>query len=106
MQFVDSTYIFEKDEIDSGISGQAANVVGKKLLEISNKHQIIAITHLPQIAALGNHNYKIIKNTLGFNTTTVVKHLTEHEKVEEIARLLSGDEITDIAMENAKSLIK
>lgn len=98
------TMIF--DEIDSGISGQAANVVGKKLLEISNKHQIIAITHLPQIAALGNHNYKIIKNTLGFNTTTTVKHLTEHEKVEEIARLLSGDEITDIALENAKSLIK
>ena len=98
------TMIF--DEIDSGISGQAANVVGKKLLEISNKHQIIAITHLPQIAALGNHNYKIIKTTLGFNTKTEVKHLTESEKVQEIARLLSGDEITDIAIENAKSLIK
>lgn len=98
------TMIF--DEIDSGISGQAATIVGKKLLEVSNKHQIIAITHLPQIAALGNHNYKIHKTTVGFTTTTTVSHLSEKEKVEEIARLLSGDTITDIAIENAKALIR
>lgn len=97
------TMIF--DEIDTGISGHAASIVGKKLRDIANKHQIIAITHLPQIAALGNHNYKIVKTTLGFNTVTDIKHLTEHEKVEEIARLLSGDSVTDIAIENAKSLI-
>lgn len=97
------TMIF--DEIDSGISGQAASVVGKKLLDVSNKHQIIAITHLPQIAALGNHNYKIVKSTVGFTTATDVVALTEKGKVEEIARLLSGDEITDIAIENAKALI-
>ena len=98
------TMIF--DEIDSGISGQAATTVGKKLLEVSNKHQIIAITHLPQIAALGNHNYKIVKKTLGFTTTTNVIHLSEKEKIIEIARLLSGDAVTDIAIENAKALIK
>lgn len=97
------TMIF--DEIDTGISGQAATVVGKKLLEISNKHQIISITHLPQIAALGNHNYKIEKVSDGTNTITNVRHLTDKEKVDEIARLLSGDMITDIAIENAKSLI-
>ncbi|MEE1037727.1 MAG: DNA repair protein RecN [Eubacterium sp.] len=93
------------DEIDTGISGQAASVVGKKLLEISNKHQIISITHLPQIAALGNHNYKIEKVTENDNTITNIRHLTDKEKVEEIARLLSGDMVTDIAIENAKSLI-
>lgn len=97
------TMIF--DEVDSGISGHAASVVGKKLLDVSEKHQIIAITHLPQIAALGNHNYKIVKSTLGFSTTTSVIPLNDKEKVEEIARLLSGDEITEVAIENAKSLI-
>lgn len=97
------TMIF--DEIDNGISGQTASVVGKKLLDISNKHQIISITHLPQIAALGNHNYRIEKNSYGFTTTATVKHLSEHEKIEEIARLLSGDSITEVAVENAKALI-
>lgn len=97
------TMIF--DEIDSGISGQSATIVGKKLLEISHKHQIIAITHLPQIAALGNHNYKIKKETMGFTTTTTISALTEKEKIEEVARLLSGDSITDIAIENAKALM-
>ena len=97
------TMIF--DEIDNGISGQTASVVGKKLLDISEKHQIISITHLPQIAALGNHNYKIHKESHGFTTTATVKHLSEHEKVEEIARLLSGDTVTEVALENAKSLI-
>lgn len=97
------TMIF--DEIDNGISGQTASVVGRKLLDISRKHQIISITHLPQIAALGNNNYKIIKESYGFTTNATIKHLSEHEKVEEIARLLSGDSITDIAMENAKALI-
>ena len=97
------TMIF--DEIDNGISGQTASVVGKKLLDISEKHQIISITHLPQIAALGNNNYKIIKESYGFTTNATIKHLTEHEKVEEIARLLSGDSITDVALENAKALI-
>lgn len=97
------TMIF--DEIDSGISGQSASVVGKKLLEISEKHQIIAITHLPQIAALGNHNYKVSKTVSGDTTKATITHLTESEKVREIAVLLSGDEITDVALENARHLI-
>ncbi len=97
------TMIF--DEIDNGISGQTAAVVGKKLLAISQKHQIISITHLPQIAALSNHSYKIEKTTNNFTTTATIRHLNDHEKVEEIARLLSGDSVTDVAIENAKSLI-
>ena len=97
------TMIF--DEIDSGISGQAAAVVADKLLEISNKHQIIAITHLPQIAALGNHNYKVSKTTTGDTTKATIKHLSEQEKIQEIAILISGNSINDIAIENAKYLI-
>ena len=97
------TMIF--DEIDSGISGQAATVVADKLLEISNKHQIIAITHLPQIAALGNHNYKVSKTTTENTTKATIKHLTEQEKITEIAVLISGNSISDIALENAKYLV-
>lgn len=97
------TMIF--DEIDSGISGQAATVVADKLLEISNKHQIIAITHLPQIAALGNHNYKVYKTTTGDTTKATIKHLSEQEKIREIAVLISGNSISDIALENAKYLV-
>ena len=94
------------DEIDSGISGHAATVVADKLLEISNKHQIIAITHLPQIAAIGNHNYKVSKSTTEDTTKATIKHLTEQEKIQEIAVLISGNEISDIALENAKFLVQ
>lgn len=98
------TMIF--DEIDSGVSGLAANSVGRKLKSLSYKHQVIAITHLPQIAAMADHNYKIEKTTDGFITKTQIKHLSDNETVAEIARLLSGNEISDIAIENAKNLIK
>ncbi|MEG0291450.1 MAG: DNA repair protein RecN [Anaerovoracaceae bacterium] len=97
------TMIF--DEIDSGISGIAASTVASKLKEIAQKHQIIAITHLPQIAAVGNHNFKIDKHNDGEKTYTTVEYLTESEKTHEIARLLSGNSITDIALQNAKQLI-
>ena len=98
------TLIF--DEIDSGISGIAATLVAKKLQEIACKHQVISITHLPQIAAAGNHNYKISKHTNDNETFTTVDPLLEQEKTLEIARLLSGTEVTDISVQNAAELIK
>lgn len=97
------TFIF--DEIDSGISGSAASTVANKLVEISQKHQIITITHLPQIAAKGNHNYTISKHIENNLTYTTIDYLSESAKVKEIARLLSGTSVTDIALENAKTLI-
>lgn len=94
------------DEIDSGISGATASVVGKKLMEISQKHQIISITHLPQIAAYGDHHYRIIKTTDDHKTYTTIKPLSDKEKVEEIARLLSGINISDTTVKSARELIE
>lgn len=97
------TMIF--DEIDSGISGIAASVVGRKLAEIAANHQIICITHLPQIAAFGQHNYKIEKSADETMTYTTVTALSQQEKENEIARLLGGANITDTTLKSARELI-
>lgn len=98
------TMIF--DEIDSGISGIAASVVGRKLHEIAENHQIICITHLPQIAAFGAHNYRISKSSDSSMTYTVIEPLSDEEKVMEIARLLGGANITETTMRSARELIE
>ncbi len=97
------TMIF--DEIDTGISGITASIVGKKLKQIAGNHQIICITHLPQIAACGDHNYKIYKESDDSNTFTSVIHLRKDETIEEIARLLGGINITDTTLKSARELI-
>ena len=97
------TLIF--DEIDNGISGITASIVAKKLGEISRQHQIICITHLPQIAAAGDRNYRIYKETDGENTFTRVEKLSDEEKVSEVARLLGGTTITDTTLHSARELI-
>jgi DNA repair protein RecN (Recombination protein N) len=98
------TMIF--DEIDSGISGVAASVVGKKLCQIAKNHQIICITHLPQIAAYGVHSYRIEKESSDSMTFTTVTKLDEDEKVMEIARLLGGINITEKTIESARELVE
>ena len=98
------TMIF--DEIDAGISGATAGVVGEKLRSISADHQIVCITHLPQIAALGGHHYRIEKTSDGISTYTTVVPLSEEGRVDELARLLSGTTVTDSARQQAKELLK
>ena len=98
------TMIF--DEIDSGISGVTASIVGRNLLELSSDHQIICITHLPQIAAFGQTNYRISKSSDDSATYTSVDLLDEEEKVLEIARLTGGMNITEKTLENARELIE
>ena len=93
------------DEIDAGISGITASIVGRKLHEISRNHQIICITHLPQIAAIGDYNYRIHKENHNDKTYTIVEKLSSEDTVSEIARLLGGETITDITMESARELI-
>lgn len=97
------TLIF--DEIDSGISGYTASIVAKKLREISLNHQIVCITHLPQIAASGDHNYKIYKESDEAATFTHLEYLDAETKVMEIARLMGGATITDNTLASAKELI-
>ena len=98
-----SSIIF--DEIDTGISGETAGIVAKELSQISEHHQLICITHLPQIAAAGDHNYRIEKSTDDSNTYTTITVLNEREKITEIARLLSGLNISDISIANAEEMI-
>ena len=98
------TMIF--DEIDSGISGITASVVARKLKKISHDHQIVCITHLPQIAAAGAYNYRIYKDSDDTSTYTHVESLSEEQKTLEIARLLGGDNITDTTVKSAEELIQ
>ena len=98
------TLIF--DEIDNGISGGTASIVGKKLKEISRTHQIICITHLPQIASCGDFNYRIYKDSSDTSTFTHVEMLSPEEKVGEIARLLGGVSVTEATVKAAKELIE
>ncbi len=97
------TLIF--DEIDTGISGVTASIVGRKLKEIAKAHQIICITHLPQIAACGNANFRIYKESDQVSTFTYVEPLTQGEKIKEIARLLGGDVVTETTLQSAQELI-
>lgn len=98
-----STMVF--DEIDTGISGNAANSVGEKLKTISQKHQVLCITHLANIAAKGDCNYYICKEVQENRTKTNIKKLNEEETVKEIARIASGN-INEIALEHARELRK
>ena len=93
------------DEIDTGISGNAANVVGEKIRKIAKKHQVIAVTHQAILTAKANHNFMVKKVTDNLTTKTVVKNLTEEEIINEIARI-SGGSITKTAIEHAKELRK
>ncbi|MEI8215528.1 MAG: DNA repair protein RecN [Eubacteriales bacterium] len=97
------TMIF--DEIDIGISGATASIVGSKLRDISRNHQVVCITHLPQIASLGDYNFKITKNSDANHTFTDLILLDEKNKVNEIARLLGGLSITESTIRNAEELI-
>ena len=98
------TLIF--DEIDTGISGRTAEKVGEKLEKIAKKHQVILITHLPQIAAKADRHFLIEKKVSEGKTRTEIHALSEEESIEELARLLGGDELTEAALENARSLKK
>lgn len=98
-----STLIF--DEVDTGISGITASIVGSKLQNLASNHQIISITHLPQIAAKGDHNYRIYKESDDSETYAYVEEITGEEKIMEIARLLGGTKITNATIENARDLI-
>lgn len=93
------------DEIDTGISGETASVVGRAMATIAEKHQLIVITHLPQIASMADHNYRIEKSSDDAKTYTTITHLSDKEKIGEIARLLSGIDVSDLTLESAKEMI-
>lgn len=93
------------DEIDTGVSGRIAQKVGQSLKELSKHHQIIAITHLPQIAGLADHHYFVIKQEKDNRSTTSIKELNPGERINEVAKLLGGEVITDANLKSAKELM-
>lgn len=97
------TMIF--DEIDTGVSGEMSNAMANMMLKMSDKMQIVAITHLPQVAAKGTKQLKVYKTNYLNTTNTDVKLLSSAERVDEIAKMLSGDEISDSALNHAKELL-
>lgn len=94
------------DEVDSGIGGSVASAVGEKLNRLGKTKQIIVVTHSPQVAALGDQHFKVSKTLIEGRNKTILKQLDKNEKILEIARMLSGKEITYEAEEAAKKLIK
>lgn len=98
------TLIF--DEIDTGISGRTAQMVAGKMHEIAADHQVICITHLPQIAAMADSHFIIEKNISNQSTVTTIHELSEQASVEELARLLGGMQITDTVLESAREMKK
>ncbi|MFC1568645.1 DNA repair protein RecN [bacterium] len=101
----DNVPILVFDEIDTGISGRIARVVGKNLKHVSEKHQIICITHLPQIASLGDIHFTVEKEMDDGRTRTTLRQLNDDDRVIEIAKLLGGETITETTLENAKELL-
>ena len=98
------TIIF--DEIDTGVSGEIAHRMAEIMKEMSKNMQVIAITHLPQIAAKGNQHYRVFKDDSGKTTQTHINLIDREERIWEVAQMLSGENVTEVALGNAKELLK
>lgn len=97
------TLIF--DEVDVGISGKTASVVGKLLRQLGDKCQVLCVTHLPQVACHGHHQFNVEKFTVDDKTETKMTALSQEERIPALARLLGGSEITDLALANAQEML-
>ena len=93
------------DEVDAGIGGGTAEVVGRKLSELAGHHQVICITHLPQIAKFGQHHFSISKHVTNGRTVTAIQPLNKKDRYREIARMLGGEEITQTTLDHARELL-
>ncbi len=94
------------DEVDAGIGGKIADIVGRKLKSLAKDRQVLVVTHLPQIAAMSDHHYSVQKSKLGERLTTIVKELAPKEKVKEVARMLAGEKITELSIKHAEEMVK
>ena len=93
------------DEVDSGIGGRVANVVGERLQELAKRFQILCVTHLPQIAVYGSSHYEVVKKVSEGRTVTTARMLNNKERIEEIARMMTGRKVSDQARQSARELL-
>ena len=98
------TLIF--DEVDTGIGGGVAEMVGKALRALGGQHQVLAVTHLPQVAACGEQHWQVSKHSEGEQTLSEINILDSHQRIEEVARMLGGETITDTTRSHAKELLE
>src|SRR5690606_17062004 len=98
------TLIF--DEVDTGVGGAVAEVVGRLLQELGARHQVLCVTHLPQVAACGDHHLKVEKASVKGQTFSSIRPLDQAERVDEIARMLGGLEITSTTREHAREMLE
>ena len=94
------------DEVDAGIGGGTAEVVGRKLSELAGHHQVICITHLPQIAKFGEHHFSISKHVMNGRTVTTIQPLEKEDRHREIARMLGGEKITQTTLDHAREMLE
>ncbi len=97
-------YVF--DEVDAGVGGAVAEVIGQKIKEVARRNQVLCITHLPQIAAYGDRHFVVRKRELGERTASSITELDETARLEEIARMLGGIRITERTREVAAEMIR
>ena len=93
------------DEIDTGVSGKAAQKIGQKLQEVSGNRQVICVTHLAQVAVYADHHLLIHKQAENGRTFTRIEPLDQRRREEEIARMISGENLTDTALQNAREML-
>jgi DNA repair protein RecN (Recombination protein N) len=98
------TLIF--DEVDTGVGGAVAEVVGRLLKELGARHQVLCVTHLPQVAACGNHHYQVSKTVSGKTTLSSIEALDSGARIDEIARMLGGLTITDTTRRHAREMLE
>ncbi len=94
------------DEVDAGIGGKVAEIVGRKLKSLAKNRQVLVVTHLPQIAAMSDSHYSVQKGKSGERVTTLVKPLNLKEKIREVARMLAGETVTDLSMKHAEEMVR
>ena len=97
------TVIF--DEIDAGISGKTAEAVARKIKELAGHHQVLCITHLPQIASYADEHFLVVKNVVDQRTHTSISQLPQESRIDELARMLDGDSVTSQTLAYAQELI-
>ena len=94
------------DEIDVGVGGRIAEIIGEKIADLSKSKQVLSITHLAQIAIYANAHFKVIKNEVEDSVTSTIEELNDDNRVQEIARMITGKEITEAGIKHAEELLK
>ena len=97
------TLIF--DEVDSGVGGAVAAMVGKRLQELGQKHQVLCVTHLPQVAACAHQHWKVTKQIKDLSTVSEINYLDRQGRIQEIARMLGGENLTDTSLRHAREML-